>query len=193
MNNLIQAQIDASISGDLETISETTVNVVNAMSGHSKLKRGTSDIVRFLAKICFGPSDCWLWRASRDGGGYGTVAYRGRVSKAHRVSWCLFRSEIPPGIKVLHKCDVRNCVNPDHLFLGTQADNVQDMMKKGRQRTTPKYGEQNPMSRLTAHEVLEMREIRQRTGMSAKRLGERFGVSTMTAHRAINKISWSTI
>lgn len=77
-------------------------------------------------------SGCWLWTSSIDTSGYGHLRYGGRVDKAHRVSWMASYGAIPEGMFVCHKCDVRSCVNPDHLFLGTTTDNMRDMMRKGR-------------------------------------------------------------
>lgn len=76
---------------------------------------------------------CWIWGAGRAGCGYGQFQFKGRQIGAHRASWILYRGEIPAGAFVLHKCDVRCCVNPDHLFLGSNKDNVKDMISKGRQ------------------------------------------------------------
>lgn len=79
---------------------------------------------------------CWLWKGAVGSHGYGTVFIQKRPNivneLAHRVSWKLNVSEIPTGMQILHKCDVRRCVNPDHLFLGTQKDNIQDCKRKGR-------------------------------------------------------------
>lgn len=78
---------------------------------------------------------CWLWGASlKEGkcGGYGQLKVNGKEVTAHRVSYMIHKGPIPKGLYVLHTCDVRSCVNPDHLFLGTQKDNIHDMMKKGR-------------------------------------------------------------
>ncbi len=86
---------------------------------------------RFEAKVRVTPG-CWLWTASAKPGGYGQILV-GRVpAYAHRVSYELYVGEIPEGMVVRHKCDVRLCVNPDHLELGTQADNVMDCIKRGR-------------------------------------------------------------
>jgi hypothetical protein len=75
---------------------------------------------------------CWLWMASTKNG-YGQLYAQGKSSQyAHRVSWKEHKGQIPKGLQVLHKCDVRRCINPEHLFLGTQADNIHDMVKKGR-------------------------------------------------------------
>lgn len=82
---------------------------------------------------------CWIWRGAPSGKmGYGHISVGPRSDKmaigAHRFSWLLHRGAIPSGLSVLHKCDVPLCVNPAHLFVGTQGDNVRDMARKGRNR-----------------------------------------------------------
>ena len=94
---------------------------------------------------------------------------------------------------VLHKCDVRNCVNPDHLFLGDQFANMQDMVAKNRNRFPRLYGEANPMSRLTEDKVKQMRFIRNQENRSFKSIALQFGVSTMTAYRAITGKAWGNV
>ena len=111
---------------------------------------------------------CWLWIGAKQGGGYGTTRYRGRQMTAHRASYIEFCGLIPVGLLVLHKCDVRHCVNPQHLFLGTHADNAQDCVAKGR----------HPRARakLTDSQVLELC-AQKSTGVSAKDLAKRFALS----------------
>ena len=78
---------------------------------------------------------CWLWIGRVNRFGYGAFTWirnSGRVEGAHRVSWELHNGPVPYGVNVLHHCDVRNCVNPAHLFLGTDSDNMRDMVEKGR-------------------------------------------------------------
>lgn len=150
---------------------------------------GRAGVWRFFLKVAFGVADCWFWVGARHRLGYGL--FNGR--KAHRASWEIHCGAIPAGMSVLHRCDVRNCVNPAHLFLGTQADNMRDMVAKGRHRSAPAFGEANPASRLTADQVREMRALRRGQGLSYRVIAERFGVTTMTAHRAINGTAWGTV
>ena len=77
---------------------------------------------------------CWLWMGARDPDGYGSFRVGSRGTHAHRIAYALKVGHIPPGLSVLHRCDNPPCVRPDHLFLGTQLDNVNDMAKKGRAR-----------------------------------------------------------
>ena len=89
---------------------------------------------RFEAKYIPEPmSGCWLWVAALHGNGrYGMMWNKHDYASAHRISWELYRGPIPEDKFVLHKCDLGLCVNPDHLFLGTQTDNMRDMLNKGR-------------------------------------------------------------
>ena len=77
-------------------------------------------------------SGCWLWLGSPGRHGYGEIRINNKIELAHRLSWKLFNGDIPRGMQACHRCDVRSCVNPSHLFLGTNMDNILDSMKKGR-------------------------------------------------------------
>ncbi len=83
---------------------------------------------------------CWLWAGSLTKG-YGTLGVNGQCVRAHRYSWLLHHGPVPDGLEVCHKCDVRNCVNPDHLFVGTHQENMRDAYDKQRYRTPGNPGQ----------------------------------------------------
>lgn len=99
---------------------------------------------RFEAKVNrSGPGGCWLWTGAPVARGYGRIGFGktgkgGTVMYAHRFSWELHNGPILDGLNVLHHCDNPPCVNPSHLFLGTQGDNVTDMVQKGRHKNSRK-------------------------------------------------------
>lgn len=156
---------------------------------HSNHKLSVKE--RFLEKVNK-TENCWLWMGYVDKIGYGIFSGEISSSKAHRNSYDLFIGKIPTGKKVLHKCDVRNCVNPEHLFIGTQKDNVQDMLKKGRNRSISRPGDKNPMAKLNEKKVIKMRQMKKNNpDISYKKMADFFGISTMTAFRAITKRSWN--
>ena len=118
--------------------------------------------------------ECWAWVAGLNIDGYGVIsecveAYVNRQRRAHCVSWELHNGPIPRGLRVLHKCDNRSCVNPLHLFIGTNGDNSADMVSKERQAK----GERVPTAKLTAEQV----EIIRRSDDPSTALGKKFGVS----------------
>lgn len=127
---------------------------------------------------------CWLWSASMlFDTGYGKFVLARKFEPASRASWILHNGPIPTGLFVCHKCDVRACVNPTHLFLGTPGENVRDMYAKGRSNTP--HGERAGMTRLTAPQVVTIkRELRR--GTSQASLGRTFGVHAATI-QAINE------
>ena len=123
---------------------------------------------RFWAKVNRGrPDDCWLWTAARGGNGYGLFRIGRIVQPAHRFSWEIHNGPIPEGLFVLHRCDNPLCVNPAHLFLGTQADNMADRNAKGRTSRGEAHGE----AKLTEAQVREIRASRESQRAIAKRLG----------------------
>ncbi len=106
-------------------------------------------------------SGCYLWTGRLNAGGYGTLKYAGRSLLAHRAAWTEKHGPIPAGLKICHRCDMPSCVNPDHLWLGTQADNIADCVQKGRvpigDQRRPQWGEQNASVKLTNEQVAAIR------------------------------------
>lgn len=105
--------------------------IVNLPSAGHKGFRAIPWRMRFWQKVVK-TKTCWLWSASKNDTGYGWFKRDGRMRGAHRMAYELRRGKIPSGMSVLHRCDTPACVRPAHLFLGTQADNVRDMLAKGR-------------------------------------------------------------
>lgn len=130
-----------------------------------------------------GPTECWPWRGWLDADGYGQIALPGRGSKrirASAASWLLAHGELPnPGQYVLHRCDNPPCVNPDHLFLGTQAENCQDAVRKGRHRN----------ARLTPEQVADIR-ARVAAGAVQREIAREVGVSYHQINRIVKGHSW---
>lgn len=121
-------------------------------------------------------TSCWLWQLGKGSFGYGQIRYRKRLYRTHRAAYTAFNGEIPEGAIVRHTCDVRSCCNPDHLLLGTQQDNMVDMVQ--RQRST---------SQLTWEIV---KNIRKETKMSYRELALKYGVSKSTAYNIRNNKTW---
>lgn len=150
-----------------------------------------SDSCRFWNKVTFTES-CWLFRFPLDKGGYGRIRFQGKNSAAsHRVAWQLCNGPIPDGLWVLHKCDIPACCRPDHLFLGTHQDNVDDMMRKGRKHDF--NGEAHPGSILTAKQVIEIQRKYMSEYITQRELGEIYGVCQGTISAIITKKTWGSI
>lgn len=137
-------------------------------------------------------SGCILWTGSTCRRGYGIVGVGGRkagVASSHRVAWMLTNGPIPDGLFVCHRCDNPPCVNPDHLFLGTNQDNVDDMVAKGRNRKGVASGN----AKLDDEQVREIRRLFGSGECTLAELSERFGVCPMVAWRAAKGKTWKHV
>jgi hypothetical protein len=105
------------------------------------------------------PSGCQIWMGGINDQGYGLIRHGLRHKRAHRVAWEMANGPIPEGLVVLHRCDVPSCVNPAHLSVGTQAENLKDMFAKGRQKRTGAKGERQGSVKLTAEAVRSIRQL----------------------------------
>ena len=144
---------------------------------------------RFWAKVNKeGPDGCWEWLAYKRKIGYGIYWYNGEKISAHRYSWILHNGLIPEGLVVRHKCKgaaLYGCCNPDHLELGTRAENNADMIRD----ETSLKGIKNPNNKLTPEQVKEIRA--QVNEVQGKDLAKKYNVSIATISSIINNKRWA--
>lgn len=150
---------------------------------------------RFWSKVQKGDG-CWEWTGRPTKAGYADIRVGGRKVLVHRLSYLLHNGTLDPDLDVLHRCDNRLCVRPDHLFVGTQADNVRDMLNKGRHNWQPNsgkrpFGEHHWCAKLTEQQV---REIRQ-TGnaLTQSGLALQFGVTRATIGKILRGNIWREV
>lgn len=138
---------------------------------------------------------CWLYKTicNVKTHGYGVIRAKGRILLAHRYSWELHYGAIPEGMQILHKCDIRNCVNPKHLFLGTNADNVADKIKKGRSNNAK--GSATGMSKLNEDKVLKIKQtlLNMSTLNEYRKLAKKYKVSMVTITKIKYGESWKHV
>lgn len=139
---------------------------------------------KFLSRVTKTESGCWLWTGAARSDQYGACHFRGKVEGVHRVSYVLHIGEIPAGKIIMHTCDVRLCVNPQHLKLGTWKENWQDGVSKGRM-TPRKCVVVNPLSNEQISEVVRQYEA----GVSFKILSISFDIPPTSLRRMLMRNS----
>lgn len=132
--------------------------------------------------------DCLIFTGTRNPDGYGLIATPDGARSAHRIAYTLWVGEIPDDTYVLHSCDNPPCCNHEHLFLGTQADNVKDMEAKGRRRNASGSGHGN--TSLTEADVREIRHRYATGGVTQKTLADEFGMTQAGINHIIRRRSW---
>ena len=144
-------------------------------------------MVRFWARVnkTSNIEECWEWTGVKNSNGYGKISINNVYVKAHRLSWELYhKKEIPANLLVCHSCDNPSCVNPHHLWLGTQKDNMQDAIKKGRFKFNYK---------LTEEDVLNIRKEYAEGKTTQIELAEKYNVTKSAIHRIIVRRTWVKI
>ena len=147
-----------------------------------RLQKCGSLMDRFFSRFVQLANGCWQWRSHTDKDGYGLLPGNGRATRAHRLSYEIHNGKILDGLIICHRCDNPGCVNPDHLFVGTQKDNAQDALKKRRHYV----GEKNGRSKLTKEIVKEILH----SSLSSQQLADKFGVTKRTINNAKRGKSW---
>ena len=156
------------------------------------IKNATPMVVRLFARVDIdNDSGCWNWRGHKTGDGYGVLNIDRKLVRTHRISYEIHFGPIPEGMQVCHKCDNRACANPDHFFLGTNADNMADKVAKGRQSSAGgAKGITHPLSKLTDEDIIAIRAAK---GVSQRRLAAQFGVSQVNICFILSGRAWAHI
>ena len=131
--------------------------------------------------------DCWEYSGTIGMYGYGQFGHRGKTIRAHRASYEIYNGKIPNGFIVCHTCDNRKCINPEHLYAGTYADNYNDA--RDRQRTNHPSGENHYNCKLTLRDVQKIRN----SDLSQRKLASTYGVSQTTIGHIKRDLTWKTI
>jgi hypothetical protein len=133
--------------------------------------------------------DCWLWTGELNMHGYGVIFLNYKEVSAHRYSYKKLKSEIPENMYVLHTCDIRKCVNPEHLFLGNAKDNAIDAMQKDRLRKGSSVG----TSKLTEDQVREIRRLHEQEGLKYNEISKNFCITQDMISKIIRRKAWCHI
>ena len=143
-----------------------------------------------------GPGGCWVWTGTLNDAGYGILGInnRGRIERAHRLSWQMAVGPIPANLCVCHHCDNRRCVNPQHLFLGTRDDNNRDMRSKNRWSKPPvRYGILNNKTKLNDVKVREIRSLHATGQYTHRELARQFGIDRSQVGHIVNGECWKGV
>lgn len=152
--------------------------------------------LRFFEKVIEDlDSGCWLWDARIDDDGYRIFSINRRNQRAHRVAWCICHGSIPGGLHVLHRCDVRSCVNPGHLWLGTNLENIADMVQKGRSPHTknPHPGVLNGRATMTEAEAREIIRLYASGTVTQQAIADSIGVTKWAVANICHNRTWQHI
>ena len=149
-------------------------------------------IDRLLANITDNEDGCWEWIGATNVYGYGIISYESKQRRVHRLAYELEFGKIPTGMLVCHKCDNRRCCNPQHLFLGTYQDNVDDMRGKHRDAYGQNKGEINGASRLKSVDIPDIRRMLV-DGHTKTYIGQIYNVSRKTITKIAAKQTWGHI
>lgn len=150
---------------------------------------------RFLSKIAYtaNPNCCWEWQANTSKSGYGKVTVKGITILAQRMAYYIHTGIDPIGSIILHTCDNRKCVNPNHLSIGTHKDNSRDMIIKGRGKEQFMNGEKHKNAKLTEDIVREIRRKHSEYGLKSGELALMYGICQPAMSRILSRKRWSHI
>jgi len=164
----------------------------NILSEDIELSNET--LKRFLSFVDVKTEDeCWEWKKTLDKYNYGIFSINSKLFKAHRMSFLFFNGHLDKSLKICHSCDNPKCVNPYHLWEGTQTQNVQDRHLKKRTKTGHLHGEDNPGAKLTGKDVLFIRNSYGNKEYSTRELSQKFNVCQTKIRQILRRESWKHI
>lgn len=149
--------------------------------------------IPFESRYVVRPNGCWEWTGAVTSAGYGSVSFEGEIQSAHRVAYELWVGPIPEDGWVLHSCDNRQCICPEHLLAGTPAQNTKEAIERKRMKPlTGHRGETAPYAKLTDVQVLEIRDLFDQ-GWGCKDIGEAYGVNEQTIRLIGKRVNWKSL
>lgn len=168
---------------------ERTSRVCSSACNREWQRKRNAEALDFFARV-EKADGCWLWEGARNSAGYGILILNGRKVRAHRLAYEMAKGAIPNGLEICHSCDTPACVNPDHLWAGTHAENCADMASKNRgTKTTVLYCGHHPRAKLTASAVLSIREDRR----PARIIAAEYGVSKGLIDKIRRRETWQHV
>lgn len=144
---------------------------------------------KLMSQLYIQPNECWIYTGGHDDYGYGWL----EDNRTHVISFNCFKGQVPINMCVCHTCDNPSCFNPDHLYLGTKRNNIQDMWKSGRGIVPNTVGIMNGSAVLNEDDVLEIRKLYELGNYTQKELGVIYRVDNSTIWKIVHRKSWTHI
>jgi hypothetical protein len=162
---------------------------------NQEVKITPSLLKRFWSKVdkSTNPDGCWNWKSGKSDRGYGRFGFAGKTRRAHRMAFALTFGSFCSKLSICHSCDNPSCVNPKHLWAGTTAQNMQDMVRKGRKPNTAPKGEKSPQAKLSPSDVLSIRKMYVPWKMSRGKIAKFYNVKRSTVQAVLERKSWAHI
>jgi hypothetical protein len=182
------ADIAVSNSARDKTIKGQPLKYAN---GHRSKRANLAYALWSHVAITADDNKCWEWLGTLDGSGYGQFSFNGKMQRSHRVAWMYPNYVIPDGMVICHSCDNPACCNPKHLWLGTNQENMDDMVAKNRSPNS--RGERNPNVKLTSEMVAEIRNRFATEKIRKINLAREYGIGNSQIHRILSNEHWKEI
>lgn len=166
------------------------IKTCNSKNNFHRKEREKNTVFRLKKLIIINPeTSCWEWKGHIPKTGYPRIVYKGKATTASRVCWMLCNGRIRKGLYVLHKCDNPKCINPGHLFLGTQKQNVRDMIEKGRAGYEKRIGMNHSQVQLTDDQVISIRH-KAKSGIDFKTLAVEYNTTSSNIYNIVTGKTW---